>query len=47
MNTNRQIVPGITVDPKGHAIIDTDLFYLNQMPELLGVLQHIIDLGKV
>ena len=25
MNTNRQIVPGITVDPKGHAIIEGHL----------------------
>ena len=29
---------------EGQAVIDTDLFYLNQMPELLGVLQSILNL---
>jgi hypothetical protein len=29
---------------EGQAVIDTDLFYINQMPQLLGVLQSILNL---
>jgi hypothetical protein len=29
------------------AIVDTKIYFLNQLPELLGVLQHIIDVQKI
>ena len=50
MNTNRQIVPGITVDPKGHATVEARLndvlfdlaLKLEEVAELPVDVQHVV-----